>query len=85
MLGPVLRRRDAGFREHFVFGTFIYMIVHHWIDSKKVPCEYLDELFTQETPNGDYLRVTMEQNMPKLWSDVRHQLERKGYVIHNSS
>jgi hypothetical protein len=84
LLGPALRRRDSGFREHLVFGTFIYLYLHHHIDSRQVPCEYMDELFTQETPNGDYLRVTMEQNMPNLWSDIRAQLEKKGYTVKNS-
>ena len=81
LLGPPLRRRDAGIRDLAVFGTVFYFLFHHKVDQRAVPDVYLDELFTQESPNGDYLRVTMGENMPLLWGDIRRQLERKGFEV----
>ena len=68
LLGPPIRRRDAGIRDLLVFSTVFYFLFHHKVDQRKVPDIYIDELFTQESPNGDYLRTTMGENMPLLWS-----------------
>ena len=78
VMGPPLRRRDAGFRDTFVFSTFFYVIFHHFVDQIRAPDRFLDELFTQNDPDGQYLRTVTKKYYPELWEDIREQLEYKG-------
>ena len=59
----------------------IYLLAHHWIDKRKVPDAYLDELFTQDSPNGAYVRSLTKENFPWLWADFKQQLARKNFEI----
>lgn len=77
VIGPPMRRRGSGFRDNLVFATFFYILFHHWIDQRQVPCHFLDELFTQEEPCGGYLRETTKENFPELWESFRTQLQHK--------
>ena len=78
VMGPPLRRRDAGFRDTFVFATFFYVLFHHWVDQLRAPDRFLDELFTQPDPDGQYLRQMTKEHYPELWKDLREQLIAKG-------
>lgn len=79
ILGPPLRRRDAGFRENLLFGTFFYILYSHWLDKVQVPDRYFDELYTQNEPNGDYLKILIKEWNPLLWKDIKEQLTDKGF------
>jgi len=81
LVGPPIRRLDGGFREMFMFGTMIYVIMHHWVDKRKVPCRYMDELFTQQSPNGDDLRALTKEYTPELWEDIKAQMSKKGVYV----
>jgi hypothetical protein len=81
VLGPTMIRRDAGFRENILFATFFYILFNHWLDSRAVPCRYLDELLTQQSPNGDYIRDSTRDHMPDLWEDFEKQLLAKGVGV----
>lgn len=78
IMGPPLRRRDGGFRETFVFSTFFYVIFHDYIDRIRAPDRFLDELFTQSDPDGQYLRTLTKRYYPGLWEDIRQQMLDKG-------
>lgn len=78
IMGPPLRRREAGFREMFLFGTFFYCLFGHYLDQKQVPDRFLDELLTQSEPNGEYLKNLTKEFHPSLWENFKEQLEAKG-------
>ena len=79
VMGPPLRRRDAGFRDAFIFSTFFYFLIHHWVDQVQVPDRFLDELYTQSEPNGEYLKKVTRNYYPSLWENFKSQLDRKGF------
>jgi hypothetical protein len=81
LLGPPLRRRDAGFRDCVVFSTLIYFIIMHYLDQVPVPDPFLDELFTQDQINSNYLVSTTRRFYPSLWEDFKSQLEYKGFTF----
>lgn len=78
VMGPVMRRMNSGFREYFLFGSVIYLVIYHWLDQRQVPDMFLDELLTQQAPNGEYLRNSMQDLLPPLWLDLKSQMESKG-------
>ena len=78
VLGPVLRRRDAGFREMFIFSSLFYVLYGHFVDQKPVPDRFLDELLTQKEPGGDYVRGVTQKYHPLLWKYFKEQLNSKG-------
>jgi len=76
--GYPIRRRDGGFRDNLIFGTFFYVLIHHHLDQRRVSDRFLDELFTQSDPDGQYLRTLTKQYYPVLWDDIKDQMLRKG-------
>lgn len=77
-MGLPSRRRDGGFRDNLIFGTFFYMLIHHQLDQRRVPDRFIDELFTQSDPDGQYLRIVTKEYYPDLWNDIRDQMLAKG-------
>mmetsp|Transcript_3430 Transcript_3430/g.3166 ORF Transcript_3430/g.3166 Transcript_3430/m.3166 type:complete len:152 (+) Transcript_3430:47-502(+) len=77
VMGPAIRRGEAGLREAMVFSTFFYLLIHHWVDQRQVPDKYLDQLLTQKSPQGDYIRAATKEEVPSLWQDFSDQLQDK--------
>lgn len=81
VIGPPIRRRDAGFRDMLCFSSLFYVLFGQFYDKVKVPDRFLDELLTQNDPNGQYLRTITKQFHPSLWEDLRQQLVDKGVAF----
>lgn len=72
-------RQHAGYK--FIFGPFVmlYLVQVYRNGNKQIPRRLYTEIFTDEGPDGKYVRSEMRESTPKLWAYVSKQLFDLGY------
>jgi len=72
-------RQHAGYK--FLFGPFVmfYLVQVYRNGYKQVPRRLYTEIFTDEGPDGHYVRQELRESTPKLWSFISKQLFDLGY------
>lgn len=72
-------RQHAGYK--LVFGPFIlfYLIQNVRNGYKQIPRRIYTEIFTDESPDGKYVRAELRESTPHLWAHISKQLFDLGY------
>ena len=78
VLLPV-RRFHSGYKIAFPLFTFLYVFKCRENFSVQTNRRLYTEIFTEENEDGVYLRRTLRERTPNLWSHVSSQLFKLGY------
>ena len=72
-------RQHASYK--FYFGPFVllYLVQNYRNNQKQIPRRLYTEIFTDNGPDGKYVRNEMRESTPRLWAHVSSQLFNLGY------
>ena len=74
-----VNRQHAGYKMLFTPFVMLYIFQNYRNGYKMVPRRLYTEIFTDEGPDGRYVRSELKESTPHLWSHVSKQLYDLGY------
>lgn len=71
-------------RPHFrvyriAIGLSMGISVYSYLNTRPYKNRHIYELITQPEPRGAYVRTTISQQQPRIWSMISEQLSKQGY------
>ena len=78
---PNVYRSHSGYKITWPFLATFYFMSFHKFATTPVPRRIHTDIFTDEGPDGTYVRSELKKKQPHLWTFISKQLHEKNYTF----